>query len=109
MSDLTGKVVVVTGAESGIGAAVAVLAAESGAEVIAVDREPGPGVTDTLDVTDEAGWSKFSRGSELGRSAGEWSGQLRRHHLRARLATPARLTWPGLRGQRDRSCWPFRL
>ena len=68
MSDLTGKVVVVTGAESGIGAAVAVLAAESGAEVIAVDREPGPGVTDTLDVTDEAGWSRLAAGlSRAGR------------------------------------------
>jgi 3alpha(or 20beta)-hydroxysteroid dehydrogenase len=68
VSDLTGKVVVVTGAMSGIGAAVAALAAESGAEVIAVDRGPGPGVTDTLDVTDEAGWSRLAAGlSRAGR------------------------------------------
>lgn len=56
MSDLAGKTVVVTGAASGIGAAVTRLATKSGARVIAVDAQPGDGIR-ALDVRDETAWT----------------------------------------------------
>jgi NAD(P)-dependent dehydrogenase (short-subunit alcohol dehydrogenase family) len=43
MSRLTGKIAIVTGAASGIGAASARLFADEGAQVLAVDR-PGPAI-----------------------------------------------------------------
>ena len=51
------RTVVVTGAASGIGAAVASRLRESGAEVVAVDKEPG---VRRLDVTDEADWQRLA-------------------------------------------------
>lgn len=43
MSDLSGKVIVVTGAARGIGAAIASACVGAGADVIGVDRDPVPG------------------------------------------------------------------
>ena len=51
--DVAGKVALVTGGASGIGAATVALLRGRGATVIAADRSPGDGVTE-LDVTDEA-------------------------------------------------------
>jgi len=55
LTDLRGRVAVVTGGASGIGAACAELLAAAGARVVVLDREvpPGPDAI-TLDVTDEA-------------------------------------------------------
>ncbi|MCX4091598.1 SDR family NAD(P)-dependent oxidoreductase [Nocardia sp. alder85J] len=65
---LTGKVVVVTGAGRGMGAAEARLLRDHGAAVVAVDRTPEPaepldGIDyRQLDVTDEAGWATLAAG-----------------------------------------------
>jgi 3alpha(or 20beta)-hydroxysteroid dehydrogenase len=53
MNDLTDRLVVVTGAGSGIGAAVAEAAGSAGAEVIGLDLA-GP---QSFDVADESAWS----------------------------------------------------
>ena len=53
---LTGKVVVVTGAAQGQGAAQAAVCAAEGATVIALDVRAGPGVR-THDVTSEHDWA----------------------------------------------------
>lgn len=52
MSDMEGKVALVTGGGSGIGAATADLLRERGATVVAADLRPGEGI-EVLDVTDE--------------------------------------------------------
>jgi len=49
------KTVVVTGSASGIGAAVLALLLAEGHEVIGVDRNPGPGVTITTDLSTPEG------------------------------------------------------
>ncbi len=53
--DLSGKVALVTGAASGIGAACAALLADRGARVLGTDIRPQPGQF-AHDVTSEAGW-----------------------------------------------------
>jgi NAD(P)-dependent dehydrogenase (short-subunit alcohol dehydrogenase family) len=53
VTGLEGKVALVTGGASGIGAACVALLREAGATVVAADVQPGPGVA-PLDVTDEA-------------------------------------------------------
>ena len=53
MTDLQGKVALVTGGGSGIGAATVDLLRARGATVIAADVRPGEGI-EALDVTDEA-------------------------------------------------------
>lgn len=53
MSRFEGRVVLVTGAASGIGAATAHLFRDEGATVVAVDRQPADGVVE-CDVTDRA-------------------------------------------------------
>lgn len=57
MAALTGKVALVTGAASGIGAATVARFRAEGAEVLATDIAAGAGVF-THDVTSEAGWDK---------------------------------------------------
>ncbi|MBF9044264.1 SDR family oxidoreductase [Rhodobacterales bacterium HKCCE4037] len=52
MSDLTGKVIVVTGAARGIGAAIAKGALAQGAEVIPTDRDPCGGIVADLSEPD---------------------------------------------------------
>jgi 3alpha(or 20beta)-hydroxysteroid dehydrogenase len=59
MSSLAERTVVVTGAASGIGAAVARLARAQGATVVAVDRIAGDDVRD-LDVRDPAHWAALA-------------------------------------------------
>jgi 3alpha(or 20beta)-hydroxysteroid dehydrogenase len=59
MSSLSGRRIVVTGGASGIGAAVVSAAQRQGADVLALDRNPGTGVT-PLDVTDEEEWRHFA-------------------------------------------------
>lgn len=54
-SELDGKVALVTGAASGIGAACAALLEARGARVLGTDIAPGPGQFGH-DVTDEAAW-----------------------------------------------------
>jgi 2-keto-3-deoxy-L-fuconate dehydrogenase len=49
--------ILVTGAASGIGAAVAQLLRDQQAQVVAAARTPGPGIL-PLDVTDEAQWQR---------------------------------------------------
>ncbi len=56
---VSGKIVVVTGAGQGQGAAEAKLLAAEGATVIGCDVEPRPGLR-TLDVTDAAGWATLA-------------------------------------------------
>jgi NAD(P)-dependent dehydrogenase (short-subunit alcohol dehydrogenase family) len=58
-SDLAGRVVIVTGAASGIGAATVASLHEAGATVVAIDREAvtAPAAhTICMNVTDEAAW-----------------------------------------------------
>lgn len=57
MAALTGKVALVTGAASGIGAATVARFRAEGAEVLATDIAAGAGVF-AHDVTSEAGWDK---------------------------------------------------
>ena len=59
MSTLTGRTVVVTGAASGIGAAVADAARAEGARVVAADRTAAGDVR-TLDVRDPAQWAALA-------------------------------------------------
>lgn len=66
MRSLTGRTVVVTGAASGIGAAVASSAAASGADVVALDARPVGSVTQ-FDVRDEAAWARLAEGLRPGR------------------------------------------
>ena len=61
MIDLVGKVIVVTGAARGQGAAEAALFARHGATVIAVDERSAPGCL-TLDVTDADQWASLAAG-----------------------------------------------
>lgn len=56
---LPGKVVVVTGAARGQGAAVAKALAREGAHVVATDLEPGPGQR-RLDVTSADDWARLA-------------------------------------------------
>jgi 3alpha(or 20beta)-hydroxysteroid dehydrogenase len=59
MTSLAGRTVVVTGAGSGIGAAVAAGVAAVGARVVALDSQPGAGIR-VLDVRDEDGWTALA-------------------------------------------------
>ena len=59
MSSLAGRTVVVTGAASGIGAAVAAAVTAEGGTAVGVDRESAPGVR-TLDVRDEDAWADLA-------------------------------------------------
>jgi 3alpha(or 20beta)-hydroxysteroid dehydrogenase len=68
VSALEQRLVVVTGAASGIGAAVAEVARTAGAEVLALDVAPSDGV-EQLDVRDETAWAGLAdRLREVGRT-----------------------------------------
>jgi 3alpha(or 20beta)-hydroxysteroid dehydrogenase len=59
MSNLAGRRIVVTGAASGIGAAVVALLTEHGGEVIGIDRNPRPGIR-PFDVTNSGAWQSLA-------------------------------------------------
>lgn len=59
MSSLASRTVVVTGATSGIGAAVAAHAADAGATIIGLDARAVPGVRE-FDVTDPNAWAALA-------------------------------------------------
>jgi 3alpha(or 20beta)-hydroxysteroid dehydrogenase len=59
MTTLADRTVVVTGAASGIGAAIVAAAKAAGAALIPLDLTPGTGIR-TFDVTDEAAWSQLA-------------------------------------------------
>lgn len=61
MTGLAGKVALVTGGGSGIGAATVALLRERGATVVAADLRPGEG-SEVLDVTDETAVDALVRG-----------------------------------------------
>ncbi|MHC5257514.1 SDR family NAD(P)-dependent oxidoreductase [Streptomyces sp. UC4497] len=77
---LAGRVVVVTGAARGQGAAEATALAREGAHVIATDVTEGPGIR-PLDVTDETQWAQLA--AELRESYGHIHG----------LVNNAGITW----------------
>ena len=59
MNSLAGRTVVVTGAASGIGAAVVAAVTAEGGTAVGVDREAAPGVR-SLDVRDEDAWADLA-------------------------------------------------
>ncbi len=59
MFQLTDKTAVVTGAASGIGAAIAGRLAEAGARVFVADRDEAGGAAVALAVTEAGGWAEF--------------------------------------------------
>jgi 3alpha(or 20beta)-hydroxysteroid dehydrogenase len=61
MSAPGGRTVVVTGAGSGIGAAVVTAVTLAGADVVALDLRPSDGVRRPFDVTDERSWADLAR------------------------------------------------
>ncbi|MDT9696923.1 SDR family oxidoreductase [Streptomyces sp. P17] len=85
MTGLSGKVVVVTGAARGQGAAEADALARAGAQVIATDAEP-VGDCRRLDVTSAHDWARLA--SELAESYGQVHGLVNNAGItwRARLA-----------------------
>lgn len=84
--DLSGKVIVVTGAARGQGAAEADLLARHGATVIAADSRPAPGCRH-LDVTDAEQWAALA--TELDGAYGRVDG----------LVNNAGVTWRARLGQ----------
>ncbi|MEJ1109544.1 MULTISPECIES: SDR family NAD(P)-dependent oxidoreductase [unclassified Kribbella] len=60
MTSLAGRLVVVTGAASGIGAAVCHAAASEGADVLGLDVEAGADGVQPLDVRDEKAWAALA-------------------------------------------------
>ena len=63
MNELTGKIVLLTGAAGAIGAAIWDAARDAGATVIATDIAGGHGIV-PLDVTDEAQWERVIADAE---------------------------------------------
>ena len=107
--DLTGKVVLITGAARGIGAATARAAAEAGARVALLGLEPdllaalaadlaGLGPTPTwfeCDVTDQAALSTGRSPGRSSRSAGStWWSPTRASPTTARSRSTRRTRWP---------------
>jgi 3(or 17)beta-hydroxysteroid dehydrogenase len=60
MADLTGKIVLITGAAGAVGSAVTQAVKAAGGTVIASDLAAGAGIDATLDVTAEADWQRLT-------------------------------------------------
>jgi 3(or 17)beta-hydroxysteroid dehydrogenase len=60
MSDLSGKLVLITGAAGAVGAAIAAAVKRAGGEVIATDLAGRAGIDAELDVTAEADWQRVA-------------------------------------------------
>lgn len=58
LTDLTNKIVFITGAAGAIGGAIAAAVKQAGGRAITSDLAAGNGVDTALDVTDEAGWQR---------------------------------------------------
>jgi NAD(P)-dependent dehydrogenase (short-subunit alcohol dehydrogenase family) len=72
MSDLTGKIVLVTGAAGAIGTAIAAAIRSAGGTAIATDLAAGAGIDMRLDVTLEADWQRAA--ADLERRYGRLDG-----------------------------------
>jgi NAD(P)-dependent dehydrogenase (short-subunit alcohol dehydrogenase family) len=62
MSDLQGKIVLITGAAGAVGGAVAAAVIAAGGQAVASDLKAGAGIDVTLDVTSEADWRRVTAG-----------------------------------------------
>jgi 3(or 17)beta-hydroxysteroid dehydrogenase len=60
MADLTGKIVLITGAAGAVGSAVTQAVKAAGGTAIASDLAAGAGIDATLDVTAEADWQRLT-------------------------------------------------
>jgi NAD(P)-dependent dehydrogenase (short-subunit alcohol dehydrogenase family) len=63
MADLTGKIILITGAAGAIGSAVAAAVKFAGGTCLATDLKAGKGI-EALDVTAEADWQRVAAGIE---------------------------------------------
>jgi 3(or 17)beta-hydroxysteroid dehydrogenase len=72
MADLEGKIVLVTGAAGGIGAAVVAAVRNAGGTVIASDLAERPGIDAALDVASEADWQRVI--ADIARTHGRLDG-----------------------------------
>ena len=72
MSDLTGKIVLVTGAAGAIGAAVVAAVKRAGGTAIASDLAGRPGIDVALDVTAQADWQRAA--ADIERTHGRLDG-----------------------------------
>ena len=72
MSNLSGKIVLVTGAAGSVGSAVAAAVKEAGGTAIASDLKAGGGIAVALDVTAEADWRRAT--GEVERAHGRLDG-----------------------------------
>jgi len=72
MADLTGKIILVTGAAGAIGAAITAAVKRAGGLAIATDLGHSAGIDATLDVTAEADWQRVT--AEVERQHGRLDG-----------------------------------
>lgn len=66
------QLTIISGASSGIGAALAELSLEAGHTVATISRRPGPGTHLAADLSDPASWPKVSGWIDGLASSGEW-------------------------------------
>lgn len=62
MSDLQGKIILITGAAGAVGGAVAAAVTAAGGKPIASDLKAGAGIAAALDVTSEVDWQRVTAG-----------------------------------------------
>src|ERR1039458_8012261 len=74
MADLTGKIILVTGAAGAIGAAITAAVKRAGGLAIATDLGHGAGIDAALDVTAEADWQRVA--ADIERRHGRLDGLL---------------------------------
>ena len=72
MSDLSGKIVLITGAAGAVGSAVAAAVKAAGGAAIATDLKAGGGIDIALDVTSETDWQRAA--AEIEHSHGRLDG-----------------------------------